>query len=258
MGHIQAQPLQDAAGNSTGIWQVEISHPGRLNAMTRAMWRQLREVFERLQHNPRVRCVVVQGAGEAFCAGGDISEYPAFRFDPVQLEVFHEEEVWGGLQAMLACDVPIVASIAGACMGAGVEIASCCDVRLAADNAKFGAPIAKLGFPMAPKEAQLVLAALGMHTARRMLLEAAVLNAHEVAAVGFMAPPVPVEQLPQLVQRTAQRIACLAPQAARLNKQTLRSLVCGEVVPSPYAYAASAEHQEGIAAFLAKRVPNFG
>ena len=87
---------------------------------------------------------------------------------------------------------------------------------------------------------------------------AVVLNAHEVAAVGFMAPPVPVEQLPQLVQRTAQRIASLAPQAARLNKQTLRSLVRGEVVPSPYAYAASAEHQEGITAFLAKRVPNFG
>jgi enoyl-CoA hydratase len=70
------------------------------------------------------------------------------------LRAFHEDDVWGGLQAMLDCDVPIVAQIEGNCMGAGVEIASCCDIRIAGATAKFGAPIAKLGFPMAPREAR--------------------------------------------------------------------------------------------------------
>ncbi|WP_455555547.1 enoyl-CoA hydratase/isomerase family protein [Comamonas sp.] len=246
-----------ADGAAHGIWLVEIANPQRLNAMTRSMWQQLRQVFEGLQRDPAVRCVVVQGAGGAFCAGGDISEYPDFRFQTENLAHFHEQEVWGALNAMLTCDVPLVASIQGACMGAGVEIASCCDVRLVADDAKFGAPIAKLGFPMAPKEMQLVAGAVGRHTAQRMLLEAAVFSAQEMAAAGWCVAPQSAADLKVQVQRTALRIASLAPQAARLNKQTMRTLASGGIPTAPYAYADSEEHREGIDAFLAKRSPSF-
>ena len=97
-----------------GVVHVTLRHTGRLNAMSRAMWRQLRSVFEGIQRNPQARCVLIAGADGAFCAGGDISEYPAFRFDAAALRDFHENDVWGGLQAMLQCDVPIVAHIAGA------------------------------------------------------------------------------------------------------------------------------------------------
>lgn len=254
---ISAKPWQDAQGAKRSIWVVEIAHPGKLNAMTRTMWHQLRAVFASIQHDPEVRCVVVQGQGDAFCAGGDISEYPAFRFETASLAAFHEEDVWGGLRAMLDCDVPIVANISGACMGAGVEIASCCDVRLVANGAKFGAPIAKLGFPMAPKELQLVAASVGMHTAKRMLLEAAVFSAHEMAAVGWCAAPLAQAELAQQLRSTVERIACLAPQAARLNKQTMRQLGSGQIPSDAYSYAPSAEHREGVAAFLAKRPAHF-
>lgn len=247
----------DAQGLASGIVEVTIANPGKLNAMTRKMWRELRGAFEDIHQNPLAHCVVVQGLGEAFCAGGDISEYPAFRFDPIGLAAFHEDDVWGGLQAILACDVPVVACIQGACMGAGVEIASCCDVRLVAEQAKFGAPIAKLGFPMAPKEMQLVMASLGAHAAKRMLLEAAVFSAQEMAAIGWCTQPVSVQQLHGEVARVAGRIARLAPQAARLNKQTMRSLANNQQVVNPYGYAKSAEHREGVMAFLEKRVPSF-
>lgn len=256
-GQITAQPWQEARGQETGIWLVEIANSPRMNAMTRQMWRQLREVFVGIQANPAIRCVVLRGHGDAFCAGGDISEYPAFRFKPKSLAAFHEEEVWGGLGAMLACDVPLLASVSGACMGAGVEIASCCDVRLVAEGAKFGAPIAKLGFPMAPKELQLVSTAVGGHMARRMLLEAAVLSASEMANVGWCAPALPITELHEQTLRTAHRIASLAPQAARLNKQTMRCLAAAGAVAAPYAYADSVEHREGIHAFLEKRAPQF-
>jgi enoyl-CoA hydratase len=95
-----------------------------------------------------------RGGRRIFCAGGDISEYAVVPLRRASLREFHENEVWGALQAMLDCDVPMVAQIEGACMGAGLEIASCCDMRIAGDTAKFGAPIAKLGFPMAPREAR--------------------------------------------------------------------------------------------------------
>ncbi|HSV53555.1 MAG TPA: enoyl-CoA hydratase/isomerase family protein [Burkholderiaceae bacterium] len=245
---------------------VTLSHAGKFNAMSRAMWRALRELFEDIQRgadgrNPDVRCVVIRGEAGHFCAGGDIAEYPAFRFDVQSLRAFHEEEVWGGLQAMLDCDVPIVAQIEGNCMGAGLEIASCADIRLAAASARFGAPIARLGFPMAPREAALVAQQAGSLTARQMLLEAAVFSAAEMRERGFLSAVPADEDLPAEALACARRIAALAPQAARMNKQTLR-----EIQPAtyslllerdPYAYADGAEHREGITAFLEKRKPAF-
>ncbi|MET0193141.1 MAG: enoyl-CoA hydratase/isomerase family protein [Hyphomicrobiaceae bacterium] len=239
---------------------VTLSHPGRLNAMSRAMWLALRSNFEALSKDEALRCIVVRGEGGAFCAGGDISEYPSFRFEEHSLRTFHEDEVWAGLQAMLDCPVPIVAQIEGACMGAGVEIASCCDIRLAAASAKFGAPIAKLGFPMAPREAALVQRAVGDVLARDMLLAASVHGAQRLYDAGFLLQVLPDDELPAAVLAHATRIASLAPAAARLNKATFLALnrsAASELVPTAYRYADSREHREGIAAFLAKRSPAF-
>jgi len=279
-----------------GVARVTIHHPKRFNAMSRSMWRELKRVFEDIGRDTALRCVVVTGRGAHFCAGGDISEYADFRFHEASLREFHEVDVWGGLQAMLACDVPMVAKIRGNCMGAGVEIASCCDIRLAARSAKFGAPIARLGFPMAPREAALITAELGAMTARQMLLAAEVLDASELAARGFLTAVVADDDLAEHTQVMVQRILVLAPQAARLNKQTFRALnqalaltehakgatsnevkkTCDQQlttatpVDSPvqsnaridllkraYDYADSAEHREGVSAFLQKRPPVF-
>lgn len=242
---------------------VTLSHPGKFNAMSRAMWRELRAVFTALQTDTSLRCVVLRGEGGHFCAGGDISEYESFRFSEPDLRAFHEDEVWGGLQAVLDCDVPVVAQIEGNCMGAGVEIACCCDIRIAADTARFGAPIGRLGFPMAPREAALVLREAGAASAREMLLEAAVLTAPQMQVRGFLQRVVPEAALATEVGQSVQRVSRLAPQAARLNKQTLRALkppgaeLPAALLASAYAYADSAEHREGIASFLAKRPADF-
>jgi enoyl-CoA hydratase/carnithine racemase len=247
------------------VARVTLSHPGKLDAMSRAMWRELRDTFLLLQERPDLRCVVVAGENGGFCAGGDIAEYPSFRFQPETLRRFHEEEVWGGLAAMLACDVPVIAEIAGACMGAGLEIACCCDIRIAGASARFGAPIGRLGFPMAPREAQLVAGVAGAATLREMLLEGVQLDAQEMKARGFLQRVVPNEELALQVQASALRVAQLAPQAARMNKRMLRRLA-GNAPDAPppddllaraYDYATSAEHREGISAFLEKRSPRF-
>jgi enoyl-CoA hydratase/carnithine racemase len=242
--------------------RVRLSHSGKFNAMSRAMWRSLRMVFLDLQHQRALRCVVVSGVDGHFCAGGDIAEYPSFRFDEAALRTFHEDEVWGGLSAMLDCDLPVVACIEGNCMGAGMEIASACDIRMANTSARFGAPIARLGFPMAPREAALVARAAGELTAREMLLSAAVLDAAEMKQRGFLNQVVPAEELAQTVEQRLDGMTQLAPQAARMNKQTLRALARGdgalEASMESYRYADSAEHREGIAAFMAKRAPKFG
>ena len=144
--------------------------------------------------------------------------------------------------------------------------------RLAAASARFGAPIARLGFPMAPREAALVASAVGALTARQMLLEAATFSAAEMAARGFVGSVVDDDQLQAAALASAQRVAALAPQAARHNKQILRALLAAPLAAAQalagqgvqgrpgddvYAYADGPEHREGIAAFLEKRTPAF-
>ncbi|MES2911559.1 MAG: enoyl-CoA hydratase-related protein [Pseudomonadota bacterium] len=242
--------------------RVTLSHPGKFNAMSRAMWLELRSVFAAIHEDRRIRCVLVSGEGGNFCAGGDISEYVNFRFAEPSLRDFHENGVWGGLQAMLDCDVPIVAQISGNCMGAGLEISSCCDMRIAGESARFGAPIAKLGFPMAPREAALVLGAVGELTARELLLSAAVLDASEMKLRGFLNTVVADAGLPASTEALVSRMLALAPVAARLNKQTFRALRApsqdlNDLALNAYAYADSPEHREGVAAFTEKRPARF-
>ena len=242
---------------------VTLSHPGKFNAMSRQMWRELRQTFTTLHADAALRCIVLRGEGGHFCAGGDIAEYPEFRHDEAGLREFHENDVWGGLQAVLDCDVPVIAQIEGNCMGAGVEIACCCDIRVAAESARLGAPIARLGFPMAPREAALVLREAGALSMREMLLEAGVLTAQQMLTRGFLHRV--VTDAPAEALATATRIQALAPGAARLNKQTLRALqaaptsdaLAALLARDPYGYADSAEHREGINAFLAKRPAAF-
>jgi enoyl-CoA hydratase len=274
------------------IATVTLRNPARRNAMTRAMWRELRAVALSINssepdssennscsrnislvYSP-IRCVIVQGEAGHFCAGGDISEYPEFRFQEASLRAFHEDEVAPALHALLACQVPLIAKIEGNCMGGGLEIAACCDIRIAGQGATFGAPIAKLGMPMAPQELAIVLRAAGEATVREMLLEARSFSAQQMQARGFVQRVMADDAVATEAKATAQRICTLSPQATRLNKQALRQIckpntpvaqwnIAGAAIDNivnadnPYAYASSAEHIEGITAFLEKRSAKF-
>lgn len=258
---VQASAGQVRVVRRDGVAWVSLSHPARFNAMTRAMWCGLREAFEGFRDAHDLKAVVLQGEGAHFCAGGDISEYPGFRFEEASLRHFHEQEVWGGLQAVLDCEWPVLARIEGHCMGAGVEIASCCDVRLASSQARFGAPIARLGFPMAPREAALVSRALGETVARDMLLSASIYSAADLVSRGFLTEVVEPGELDAACAQRLQRLQSLSPMAARLNKRTLRALAVGvapdALIGRAYDYAGACEHREGVEAFLAKRPPRF-
>ncbi len=256
------------------IATLTINNPARRNAMTREMWRQLQGVGESLSSD--VRCLVIRGEGDHFCSGGDISEYPSFRFDATSLAHFHEEEVAPALDALLGLDIPVIAKIAGHCMGGGLEIACCADIRIAHESATFGAPIAKLGMPMAQREMAIVLRTAGEASVREMLLEARVLDAAEMKARGFLQRLVGDGEFEYEVQQTAERIASLSPMAAKLNKAMLRQIlepnqwiesadaalsaqhsIANDPALAAYAYASHVEHVEGVNAFLEKRSPKF-
>ena len=256
-GLVRLQPA-DAAG----VARVTLSHPLKMNAISVAMWEQLREAFVACSAAAdSTRVVLISGDGGNFAAGGDIAEFPAFRFDEQRLRQFHEAGVAPALRALLDCDLPIVAQIDGACVGGGLEIAACCDLRIAGRSSRFGIPIARLGFPLAPSEAAIVAGVLGPQLLRELLLEARLLGADEALAKGIVHRVVDDALVASEARTAAERIAALSPQAMRLNKRTLRQLAAGgpsaEQRHEHFAYADSAEHREGLAAFLETRNPRF-
>jgi enoyl-CoA hydratase/carnithine racemase len=246
------------------VLRVTLSHPGKQNAISVAMWGELRTLFAALQAEPppqAPRAVLLSGAGGHFAAGADIEEFPRFRFEEASLRGYHEDVIAPALAALLDCDIPIVARIQGSCVGGGLEIAACCDLRIAGASARFGAPIGRLGFPMAPGELLVLSRVLPAPVLRELLLEGTLLDAPAALARRLVHRVVDDAQLDAETTATLQRVCALSPQAARRNKQTLRQIARGG--PSDderrhhFGYAGHPEHREGVEAFLAGRPPRF-
>lgn len=246
------------------IARVTIANVGKANAIDISMWRELQTVFEHLQALPEPQAphaVIVSGEGGQFASGGDILEFVKFRFDEEALYNFHEHIVAPALQAMLNCDIVLLAQIDGACIGGGLEIAACCDIRICGEASRFGVPIARLGFPMAPSEMQMLSRVIAAPTMREMLLEARVFDAASALRVGLVHSVVPDPQVGASTLQRAQALSHLSNQAARLNKRCLRQIADGGLTPAQlrehFSYADSPQHREGINAFIEKRVPRF-
>ena len=247
-----------------GLARVVLANPSKRNALDLAMWRELRRIFEELQALPTLgapRVVIVSGAQAQFASGGDIVEFANFRFDEAALRDFHENVVAPALHAMLACDIPVLAQIDGACIGGGFEIAACCDIRVCGASSRFGAPIAKLGFPMAPAELAVLARITTEPVLREMLLEARLFDAERALQLGLVHAVVADADLAQHALERAQQIATLSAPAVRINKRSLRQMAQGGASPAQrhqhFGYADSPDHREGIAAFIAKRPPVF-
>ena len=248
----------------TPVARVTLAHPGKLNAIDIAMWRELRAIFARLQSLPPAEAphaVIVCGADGQFASGGDIVEFAQFRFDEARLHDFHENIVAPALHAMLDCDIPLLAQIDGACIGGGMEIAACCDIRICGSSSRFGAPIAKLGFPMAPGELAVLSRVVSANVLREMLLEARLFDADAALRQGLVHEVVADDHVGARALQRAEHLSTLSAQAARINKRTLRQIAAGGPNTGErrdhFSYADSAEHREGVTAFIEKRPPRF-
>ncbi|ARP94846.1 enoyl-CoA hydratase/isomerase family protein [Bordetella genomosp. 13] len=244
------------------VAHITLSHPGRLNAITVAMWTQLREVFDALSADDSVRCVVVAGEGGNFAAGADIREFPRVRPDQAGVQRYHRDVLAPALHAVAMCPHPVVAAIEGVCVGGGLEIACQCDLRIATDSSRFGVPINRLGFPMAPDEMRGLLALAGRAATLAILLEGRVFGAAEALRLGLLTRTVPDGALEAAAQECIAGILTGAPRAARINKRLSRRLLD----PAPlteaeyqdyFSYADSRDHAEGVRAFLAGQSPTF-
>ena len=254
MSTIQLQ--QDGA-----IATVTLSNPGKLNAINIAMWERLGATFAALALNPDLRCVIVRGAGANFAAGADIEEFPHIRSTVAQGIHYHQDVIAPVLQAIIECPHPTIAAIEGACVGGGLEIACACDLRIAAPSARFGIPINRLGFPLAPAELQGLLQLIGKARTLEILLEGRVFDAAEAKDKGLLQRI--VDDVHGAAHESAQRIAAAAPHAARLNKELVRRLtpvvapLNQQELEAAFAFLTTHDYREGVQSFLDKRDPVF-
>ncbi|TAH40786.1 MAG: enoyl-CoA hydratase/isomerase family protein [Betaproteobacteria bacterium] len=246
-----------------GIATVTLVNPAKLNAVNAAMWRGLRDTMRRIAGDDCVRCVVLRGAGEeAFAAGGDIEEFLTVRATVDDALHYHDELVANALDAVRDCAVPTIAAIRGACIGGGLEIAGCCDIRIAGESSRFGAPINRLGFSMYPGEMAGLLALVGPAVVLEILLEGRILNAREALQKGLLSRVVDDEKVFEEVAACAARICAGAPLVARWHKQWVKRLMSGAPLSdaekrAAFDFLATDDYREGIAAFLGKRKPVF-
>ncbi|MFO1345187.1 MAG: enoyl-CoA hydratase-related protein [Rhodocyclaceae bacterium] len=244
------------------IATITIANPGKLNAVDLGMWQQLEATMLALSDDPAVRCVIVRGEGdEAFAAGGDLEEFLTAR-DTVDKAMHYHRCVGRALKSIGDCPHPTIAAIRGPCIGGGLEIAAQCDLRLAAESSKFGAPINRIGFSMYPEEMAGLLRLAGPAVVLEILLEGRILNAAEALQKGLLSRVVPDAQLVDEVAASARRICDGAPLVARWHKQWAQRLqhdvpLTEDELRSSFAFLDTDDYREGLAAFLEKRKPRF-
>ena len=242
---------------------IVADNAARMNAFTAAMWEALPVLIAQAERDTAVRVVVLRGAGErAFSAGADISEFDTARSG--DKAAAYDALSDAAFTALTRCAKPTIAMIHGFCLGGGLGVALCADIRLADDKAEFAIPAAKLGLGYNARWVRPLLAAVPPSRAKEMLFTARRFKAPEAVAMGLVSRLVPASELGAVVCALAGEIAANAPLTVRAAKRTIDELVRHPETPdlaaldaAVTACFASEDYAEGRRAFLEKRKPRF-
>ena len=245
---------------------VMLNRPEKLNALTKDMWEQIGLIFQELDKDEQLRCVILRGVGdEALGPGADISEFATERKDSEHGR-HYGELMHKAMGALNKCRHPVVARIKGLCIGGSLELALVCDIRVAGDTARFGIPINRLGLVMALPEIAALIQVVGPSVALEILYEGRIFGASEAKEKRLINKVVPDDQVDIVIGEMVAKICGGAPLVNRWHKKFVRLLVDGarnnlplteEDVLEGYACFDTEDYQEGIRAFLAKKTPSF-
>lgn len=276
------EPVPGTDGTDGTAARLTLSNPRLRNALTLEMYDQLHQACEEIDAAPRVRAVVLRGAGgRALAAGTDIREFRGF--DGAD-GVAYERRVGRAVGRLAALRVPVIAAVEGPAVGGGLALTACCDIVVCTPDAVFGAPIARtLGNCLAPAVVARLYASLGRARTLRALLTAELITAREAYEAGFVARIVGDEDgavgggdgcggggcgcgcgpdaLGEYVDGLTARIARCAPLTLTALKEADRRVLAGsEPGPADDLYElcyGSRDFREGVSAFLGKRAPEW-
>ena len=248
--------------SASGIATITLNRPRRKNAVTAAMWDELRRLFQEVSQNASDRVLVITGAGDAFCAGADLADATASgnRAHPLHAMI----PVNAAALALHEVSKPTLAKVNGDAVGAGMNLALGCDLVVASESARFSEIFARRGLSLDFGGSWLLPRLVGMHKAKELALFGEILSAREAESVGLVNRVVPNAELDAFVADWAERLASGAPLALQLSKKLLSnafSMGLSEALDAEAAAQSvnlvSEDTREGVAAFLEKRKPVF-
>ncbi len=248
-----------------GVATVTFNRPAQRNAISYHGWLELRRMAVQLENDSDVNVVVFTGAGEsAFSAGADIKDFESYRNNSAMAKVY-SEAFDGAMDAIEAMSKPTISLIRGFCVGGGCELSTATDIRIAADNSRFGIPVARLGILVGYKEMRRLVRLVGPGNASYILLSARLIDAHEAHRIGLVTQVVPASEVSEVAYGLAEEMAPLAPLSQARHKRILQTVLDNPAVALlteeeehlPFANFDSEDFHEGRAAFIERRQPHF-
>jgi len=242
---------------------IVADNPARLNAFNSRMWEALPRLLAEAVADPVVRVIVLKGAGgKAFSAGADISEFESARTGAAAAD--YDRLNHAAFEGLATCPKPTVAMIEGFCLGGGLEIALCCDIRYAAEGAQFAIPAAKLGIGYNPRWVRPMLSAMTAARAKEILFTGRRFSTTDALAMGLVNRVLPAADIIRETVLLANEIAANAPLSVYAAKRAIDEFIARPENPDMVALDAlieacsqSDDYVEGRRAFLEKRRPVF-
>ena len=247
------------------IGWITFNQPEKRNAVSQEMWQAMPEYVADLAADPAIRVVILRGAGEAaFVAGADISQFKDRRRNAADEEEYRRIS-GAGSESLARLGKPLVAMIQGFCIGGGVSIAITCDLRIAADDARFGIPAARLGLGYHYKGMEKLMSLIGPSCTKELFFTARTdFTAQDALRMGLVNQVVPKADLERFTRDYALTMSRNAPLTQRSAKASVEQLLKPEA-QRDYALLDklikdcfdSQDYQEGVKAFSEKRRPQF-
>jgi enoyl-CoA hydratase/carnithine racemase len=245
---------------------IVLNRPDKMNAISLEMWGDISSQIDELQRDGSVRVVVFRGeGGRAFSAGADIGDFEKSRHDS-RSAIGYAEVFEGALEKVALLTVPTISMIDGVCVGGGLELATCTDIRIAAKGSRFGVPVARIGVVAGFKEMRRLAAIAGPANAAYVVLSGEILGHEAALAMGLLTRVVEKEQLSDEVYGLATRMASLSPVSHAAHKEILETLLSnpsltGVDVDAPdgpqFRSFDSEDFKIGTEAFVNKTKPEF-
>lgn len=241
---------------TAGLAIITINRPQLKNALTANMWNQLGNIALKTLENKKNKVLLIRGAGENFTAGSDIKEFHKMSLEEAEQAFVQMEKTISTIENL---PLPVIGVINGPAMGAGLELALACDIRVGSDKAKMGIPVGKLGITLNNKFAKRLVDLVGPSATKDFVFTGRMYKAEEAYKAGLLNYLVAEKDLTRFAIRLGKLVAGMSPASLLAVKRSVKECVDSAPVlwETSTPFVDPQDFPEGVSAFVEKRMPNF-
>ena len=253
---MEAEHAKIILQETAGLAIITIHRPQLRNALTANMWDELSEIGKKVLEKPKNKVLLLRGSGEQFTAGSDLKEFNQMTLEEAENAFVHMENTISTIERL---PIPTIGVINGPAMGAGLELALACDIRIGSEKSKLGIPVGKLGITINNKFAQRLVNLVGPSVAKDLVYTGRMLKADEAYRVGMLNYLVKEQDLDRYSIKMGHLVASMSPASLLAVKQSVQECVDSAPVlwKESTPFVDLNDFPEGVAAFVEKRPPRF-